>query len=132
VKKRFLYHLFAIVGIILVIGLIASCGDGTEQQYKIIESREYTAANDEEDREKRNAYYYEKYAGKTNLGSAKADEIWKQYQRDINRVISDEMGRKNPAYGLLMVVKVDNYKLIGRCRWTDKPNWNMSYWVFDY
>jgi len=135
-KKRFLHHLLVIVGVILLIGFVASCGGDSEPQFKVIESKAYTAANDKEDTDQLNYYYNQKAGGKSPYpggdvaGGAK--EIYTRYRSDVTNVIDDEMGKKNPAYGLLLVVKVDKYKLIGRVRWTNKPYWSLSYWMFDY
>jgi hypothetical protein len=51
---------------------------------------------------------------------------------DIEKLVTDEMKKKNPSYGLLLVVKVDSYKLIGRCRWTDTGRWSLRYRMYNY
>jgi hypothetical protein len=125
-KKQVLYHLLAVVSVILLIGLIASCSENPEPQFKIIESMEYTATNETGVR----YTLIDKHLSKKQyLPSADAQSIWAQYRSDVRPLITQEMQNKNPAIGLFMVIKVDQYMVLGKVYWDGKPGWAMNYWV---
>jgi len=130
-KRQVYRHLLVIVSVILLIGLVASCkSDDPEPQFKVIESKAFTAYSDTNLTNQLSDWRNQKSGGKQALSNP--DVIWNQYKNDINKLISDEMNKKNPAYGLLLVVKVDSYKLIGACRWTNKPSWSTRYSMYNY
>jgi len=128
-KRQTYRRLLVTVGVILLIGLIASCGE-KEPQFKVIESKAFTAYSDQDLTNQFQDWRNQKSGGKQALSNPEV--IWNQYKSDIDKLISDEMNQKNPPYGLLLVVKVDSYKLIGACRWTNKPIWSTRYSMYNY
>jgi hypothetical protein len=117
-KKRGFYHLLVIAGVVLLVGLIASCsGDEDSEpqyaQYQIIESRQCTGAN-------RTEIWNELFSkhiggrikmggfndGKTIMGETNYWAMWD--------LIYPELAKKPSTVDeLCMVLKVDQYRGIG-------------------
>jgi len=129
-KKRFLHYLLAIVGVVLLIGLITSCGESPEPRFKIIESKEYTTENAQA---LMNALYDKHLNGKTSMPSATARPIMDSYwENDLRPLIDAEMKNKLPTVGLIIVLKVDTlYKAIGSCYWNKNGGWTYTWWLYN-
>lgn len=127
-KKRFLYQLLAVVSVILLIGLIASCGGSPEPQFKVIESREYTAAN----RDVVWAMLYDKHMnGKSSLSNPNI--IMEPYWDNVWPLIRTEMGKmSSTAAGICVVLKVDTYKLLGQAFYKSDGGRSISYRLYNY
>jgi len=126
-KRKISLCMLVIVGFIPLVGLITSCGE-VEPQFKVIESREYTAAN-------QNVVYsalYDKHInGKTALSNAPT--IMEPYWNDIWPLIRTEMGKmSSTAAGIYVVIKVDVYKLLGRAYYESDGNRSVSYRLYNY
>jgi len=130
-KKQILRNLLVIVGVVMLVGLIASCSDDPEPRFMVIESREYTAANSTDDENQYLAWQSQKNGGRQALDNP--ETYYAQYRTDANRMVNDELGKKNPAYGLLLVLKLDNYKLVGRVYWTNRQarDWSLRYRIYN-
>ena len=126
-KRQIYQRLLVIVGIILLIGLIASCG-GNEPRFKTIESREYTVAT----RVMVVAALRDKYmSGKSSLSNAKT--IMEPYWNDVWPLIRTEMGKmSSSAAGMAVVIKVDTYKLLGYAYYESNGSRSIDYWLFNY
>jgi len=125
-KKQVLYNLLAVVSIILLIGLIASCG-GDEPQFKVIESREYTEANKEI---VRSALYDKHLNGKPKLDNA--ETIMEPYWDYVWPLIRTEMGKmSSTAAGTCVVIKVDTYKLLGLAYYKSDGGRTISYRLYN-
>jgi hypothetical protein len=96
--------LVAVVGAILLVGLIASssCGGGAEPRFKVIESRDYTAAT----LETVWAALYDKHInGKPSLSNPST--IFALYRDDVWELVRAEMGKmSSTAAGRCVVLKV--------------------------
>jgi hypothetical protein len=126
-KKQVLRYLLAIVGVVLLIGLIASCGDN-EPRFKIIESKEY---NNENGQALMNALYAKHLDGKKSLSKEIADQLFITYWSDLEPILNAEMKNKLPTVGLIVVLKVDTYKSIGSCYWKKEGGWSYSGWFYN-
>ena len=126
-KKQDLYHLLTIFSVVLLIGLIASCG-GNEPQFKVIESREYTAGN----KDAVVAILRDKhFSGKTYLSNAPT--IMEPYWNDVNPLIASAMGKmSSTAAGLVLVIKVDTYKMLIFVYYENNGSKNGGYWLYNY
>jgi hypothetical protein len=131
VKKRFLYHLFAIVGVVLLVGLIASCGDKPEEQYRIIEYKPYNAANKTQVWDE---LWYKHINGKSIVGEGSKPSVI-MGQTNYNAMwdlIKPEMAKMpSTAAGLVMVIKVDQYRVIGYVYYEGSERW-ISANVYNY
>jgi hypothetical protein len=108
-KKQVLHYLFAIVGIVLLIGLIASCGDSPEPQFKVIESREYTNANFSKVWEE---IWVKHINGKPALSVAERDTIYNTYMYDVwDLIVPETLKMSSTADGVCLLLKIDQYKL---------------------
>jgi len=125
-KKTGLYHLLVIFATILLAGLIASCGDSPEPQFKIIESKEY---NDSNRQTVGDALWDKYFEAKESLNNP--ETIYAPYKKDVDSLITNEMDNKKPDIGLFMIIKMDQYKLFVRCYWNNKPYWEANIWIFD-
>jgi hypothetical protein len=133
VKKQAAYHLLAIVGVVLLMGLVASCGGNDEPQFKTIETMEYKGEQQGTNWALTRDTLWSKYwPGKNSLESALAQQIHTQYRNDIVPLMREKLLEKNPAAGLFMVIKVDKYKMLCFTYWLDnKGQWTYSFWMFD-
>jgi hypothetical protein len=125
-KRQTYRRLLVTVGIVLLIGLVASCGEKSEPRFKVIESMEYTEATGDSV----SATLTNKHLdGMQRLLNTEID-LWRQYYTDVYPLIRTEMQNKNPLYGLIMIIKADNYRIRYRGYWTTKPDFTGSYSVW--
>jgi hypothetical protein len=124
-KKQVLRYLLAIVGVVLLIGLIASCGKD-EPRFKVIESMAYTEAT----RDSVSATLTSKHLG--GMKRVENEEtLWnQQYSTDVRKLIGEELQKKNPSYGLILIVKADNYRIRYNTTWRTKPDFTGSYSIW--
>jgi len=125
-KKQVLRYLLAIVGVVLLIGLIASCG-GDEPRFKVIDSNEYNAAN----MQVVGDALWDKYV-KDKKPLSNPETIFASYKKDVDPLITNEMNKKNPTVGRFIVIKMDQYLMFTMCYWDNKPAWKTQYWIFNY
>jgi hypothetical protein len=114
-KKKVFNHLLFIAGVVLLVGLIASCGESPEPQYKLIASEPYLEENYEE---VWNELWNKHISGRTQLGGCdKGVAIMGQANWRImwDDLIKPEWAKKPSTVDeLCMVLKVDVYRVIGR------------------
>jgi len=115
----------AIVSVVLLIGLVASCGK-EEPRFKILSSPAYTASTQDSVTNSLYDQYFSKMKRAVN-----EDNLWLQYRDDVLPLVKQEMNNKNPAYGLMCVVKADKYRIRVRTVWTTKPNFQSYYQVWE-
>jgi len=128
-KKHISRHLLAIVGVVLLIGLVASCkSDEPEPRFKVLESVQYTAATQDS---VGNTLYDKYFKGMTFVPpDAGGKELSDQYWPDIRSLVTAEMQNKDPSYGLMVIVKADNYRLRIRTYWNPRPQYSWAYLVY--
>jgi len=125
-RKQILRHLLAIVSVVLLIGLIASCGGDPEPRFKVIESMEYTQATMDSVSD---ALDKKHLSGMKELENEKA--LWEQqYRTDVRKLIGEELQKKNPAVGLILIIKADNYRIYYRTKWETKPDFSGTYGIY--
>jgi len=124
-KKQVLYHLLAIVSVVLLIGLIVSCG-GNEPQFKVIESRQYDTTNQNFVRDVLLDKYFK---GKTPLSNP--NTIMEPYWNDVWPLIRAEVQKYAPGVVVWIVMKVDTYKLLGRTYYNTNGNIGISFFIFN-
>jgi len=129
-KRQIYRHLLIVVGVILLVGLIASCGGDSEPEFKVIESRAYNSANQEATYK---ALYNKYMPGKSYLSNGQ--QIYNSYKNDLEPLLLDELKNKRPAFGtgLVTVLKVSSsYKTIGYLFYTSPSAtyWKYDFWVF--
>ena len=127
-KKQVLRYLLAIVGVVLLTELIASCGGDSEPRFKVIETMEYTAAT-------QNSVYSKldnkHLSGMTDVTDNAGNKVFfDQYWSDLKPLIDTEMQNKNPSNGLILIVKADNYRLRYRTAWATKPAYRGWYRLY--
>jgi hypothetical protein len=124
-KKAF--RILGIFVLLVAIGLsMTACSDDTEPRFKIIGSSPYTTATESnvfDSLENQHLKGMQFLQGATS--------IWDRYRPDIVALLDKEMSNKNPSYGLFVVVKADQYRIICKCYWTNKPNYYIRYWVYE-
>jgi hypothetical protein len=126
VKRQVYRYLLAIVGVIMLIGLIASCGDSSKPRVMVIDSMAYSTAT----QASVDDTLYKKYlAGMSEVKNGTEEAIEEQYWLDISPLITAEMNKKNPLYGLIIIIKADNYRIRYRIIWTTKPNYRRVAWT---
>jgi len=126
-KKKILHHLLVVVGVIMLVGLVASCG-GEEPRFKVIDSREYNAANKEA---VWTALYDKHMNGKSSLSNAST--IFEPYKNDVWDLVKKEMGKMSSvAAGICVVIKVDTYKLLGLAYYKNDGGRSMDYSLYNY
>ena len=134
-KKKVLCYLLAIVGAVLLVGFFASCddslggnspgGNSPEPKFMIIESREYTKANEDAVGD---ALWDKYFKGKTPLNYPEL--IYGTYKNDIDAIMWEEINKKQPSVGLFMVIKVDQYRMFCQCHWNNNAGLEYLYWFF--
>ena len=125
-KKNILPYLLAIIGAVLLAGLVASCGESPEPKFKVIESKEYTDANMNIVGD---GLYQKHLNGRPPLSNP--ETIFAPYKKDVDFLIMNEMNKKKPDIGLFMVIKMDLYKMFCQCSWNNNAGVDYTYWVFD-
>jgi hypothetical protein len=132
-KKRIFNHLLVISGVVLLVGLIASCsGDGDSEpqyaKYDVIASKPYTEANRTE---VWNELWSEHIGRRTELGDfGDTVAIMGQTNRRAmwDQLIYPEWAKKpSTVDGLCMVLKVDQYRAIGFVYFYEGDVWINGY-----
>jgi len=125
-KKQNSCRLLVIVGIVMLIGLVASCGKD-EPRFQVIESMSYTTATE-------NSVYHtltNKYLKEMQLlDDNLAKAVWTEKRSDVYALLDKEMQNKNPSFGLIVIVKADEYRMRCMCYWDGKPNYETYYTVW--
>jgi hypothetical protein len=107
-KKHISRYLLAIVGVVLLTGLIASCGDN-EPRFKVIAAKEYTNANFSKVWEE---LWVKHINGKPALSVAERDTIYNTYQYDVwDLIVPETLKMSSTADGVCLLLKIDQYKL---------------------
>jgi hypothetical protein len=128
-KKQVLRYLLAIVGVVLLTGLIVSCNSGdSEPRFKVIESTVYIATT----QDSVNNTLFNKHLSRISdvTDNAGNKEFFDQYWPDLKPLIDAEMQNKDPPYGLIIILKADNYRLYYRTAWATKPVYNGWYRLY--
>jgi len=126
-RKHVFSYLLAIVGAVLLAGIISSCGDSPEPRFKIIESREYTDITKETVGDALKL----KHTNKPTISNA--GTIMATYWDDVDSLVIPQMQKKSPtAAGLFMVLKIDQYMYIGWFEYDNDGQLNGQYNLYDY
>jgi hypothetical protein len=104
-KKKVLCYLLTIVGVFLLVGFIASCGDppDSDPEFGLVVSEVYTAANEVTVGDR----LYKKYfLGKEEIGPPMHGILFATYRDRVEPIIMNEVSKKQPAVGLFLVINV--------------------------
>jgi hypothetical protein len=125
-KRQICRRLLVIGSVIMLIGLIASCG--SEPEVKVLESMAYTEAtrNNVENILIKNHFEKMTYVSDDTEGR----QIISQYWPDINPLVNAELDKKTPSYGLMIVFKAGKYKIRIRTAWKTKPTYDWYWQVY--
>jgi hypothetical protein len=124
-KRQTYRRLLVAVGVILLIGLVASCDEKSEPRFKVIESMTFIAATQNS---VGNTLTNKHLSGMTPVNDNTG--IFNQYRSEVMPLIEAELQKKDPAYGLYVIIKADNYRIRYRAIWKTKPNYEGGYTVY--
>jgi len=126
-KRQIYRRLLIVIGGILLVGLIASCGEDSEPRIKVLESLAYTTATQETVASTLANKYL---SGMAEVRDGTQEAIETKYWPDTESLIDAEMKKKSPSYGLMMIIKADNYRIRYRTYWTTKPDYAIRFIVY--